>query len=190
MGRKICCANTGVENIQMKFKESTLKGAFQIQLEEIEDERGFFARTWDEKIFHDNGLNSKIVQCSVSFNKIKGTVRGIHFQKSPFEEDKIVRCTKGKIFDVIVDLRKKSPTYLKWEGFEIGERDHLMIYVPRGFGHGFQTLEDETEVFYQISENFMPEHSTGLRWDDPKVLIKWPLEISNISRKDLSYDFI
>lgn len=174
----------------MKFEECRLKGAFLIHIEEINDERGFFARTWDGKIFQEKGLNSKIVQCSVSFNKIKGTVRGIHFQRSPFEEDKIVRCTKGRIFDVIVDLRKDSPTYLKWEGFEIGERNHSMLYIPKGFGHGFQTLEDETEVFYQISEKFMPEYSTGIRWNDPKVLIKWPLEISNISKKDLSYDFI
>lgn len=174
----------------MKFLECNLKGAFLIEIEKHEDERGFFARSWDEKIFHDNGMNTKIAQCSISFNKKKGTVRGIHYQKSPFEEDKIVRCTRGKIFDVIVDLRKDSPTYSRWEGFEISEDNYKMLYIPKGFAHGFQTLEDDTEVFYQISEFFMSDYSSGVRWDDPKIMIKWPSAISVISKKDLSYQSI
>jgi len=174
----------------MKFLECNLKGAFLIEIEKHEDERGFFARLWDGKIFRDNGMNTKIAQCSISFNKKKGSVRGIHYQKSPFEEDKIVRCTRGKIFDVIVDLRKDSPTYSRWEGFEISENNYKMLYIPKGFAHGFQTLEDDTEVFYQISEFFMPDYSSGVRWDDPKIMIKWPLTISAISKKDLSYQLI
>jgi dTDP-4-dehydrorhamnose 3,5-epimerase len=174
----------------MKFLECSLKGAFLIEIEKHEDERGFFARSWDGKIFRDNGMNTKIAQCSISFNKKKGSVRGIHYQKSPFEEDKIVRCTRGKIFDVIVDLRKDSPTYSRWEGFEISENNYKMLYIPKGFAHGFQTLEDDTEVFYQISEFFMPDYSSGVRWDDPKIMIKWPLTISAISKKDLSYQLI
>lgn len=170
------------------FTETKLNDVIIIEPEKLEDERGFFARMWDKKIFESNGLNPKIDQCSISFNKKKGTFRGMHYQHSPYEEDKLVRCTKGKIFDIIVDLRSSSSTYKQWKGFELSEENHKMVYVPKGFAHGFQTLTDNTEVFYQISQEFMPDYSRGFRWDDPTFEVKLPLEISVISKKDLSYE--
>jgi len=171
----------------MIFTETKLLGAYIIDIEKCEDERGFFARTWDSKKCSEIGLNPNLVQCNISFNIKKGTVRGMHFQKSPYEEDKIVRCTKGKIFDVIIDLRNDSPTFTKWEGFELSEKNHKMLYIPKGFAHGFQTMEENSEVFYQMSEYFMPEYASGLIWNDPAFKIVWPLPISIISKKDLSY---
>ncbi len=171
----------------MIFTETKLKGAFTIKLEKHEDERGFFARTWDQKKFEECGLNSKIVQCNISFNKKKGTLRGMHYQISPYEEAKLVHCTKGKIFDVIIDLRSKSETFKEWIGIELCSESHMMFYVPEGFAHGFQTLEDNTEVFYQMSEFYIPEYARGVRWDDPSFQIKWPLKSTIISRNDLSY---
>ncbi len=171
----------------MIFTETKLSGAYVIEMEKCEDERGFFARTWDSDVFKKKGLNPNLVQCNVSFNIEKGTVRGMHFQKSPHEEDKIVRCAKGKIFDVIVDLRKDSPTFAEWEGFELSEKNYKMLYIPKGFAHGFQTIEKDSEVFYQMSEYFMPEYASGVMWNDPNFKIVWPLPISTISKKDLSY---
>jgi len=171
----------------MIFTKSKLSGAYLIDIEKLEDERGFFARSWDSKKFDEIGLNPNLAQCNISFNIQKGTVRGMHFQKPPHEEDKIVRCTKGKIFDVIIDLRKNSSTFTKWEGFELSEDNHKMLYIPKGFAHGFQTMEDNSEIFYQMSEFFIPEYSSGLRWNDPSFEIVWPLPISIISKKDLSY---
>lgn len=172
----------------MIFTKTKFRGVFIIEPEKLEDERGFFARMWDKQIFESNGLNSKINQCSISFNKTKGTFRGMHYQNSPYEEDKLVRCTKGKIFDIIADLRPSSLTYKQWKGFELTEENHKMVYVPKGFAHGFQTLADNTEVFYQISQEFMSDYSKGFRWNDPAFEIKLPLEISVISQKDLSYE--
>ncbi|EPA05247.1 dTDP-4-dehydrorhamnose 3,5-epimerase [Candidatus Nitrosarchaeum limnium] len=171
----------------MIFKETDLSGAYIIEIEKCEDERGFFARTWDSNVYKENGLNPNLVQSSISFNIEKGTIRGMHFQKPPHEEDKVVRCTRGKIFDVIIDLRNNSPTFTKWQGFELSENNHKMIYIPKGFAHGFQTMEKDSEVFYQMSEYFMPEYASGVRWDDPAFKITWPLPISVISKKDLSY---
>jgi len=173
----------------MIFTETKLKGSFIIDIEKFEDERGFFARIWDKKIFEATGLNSKISQCSTSFNEKKGTFRGMHYQDSPYEEDKLVRSSRGTIFDIIVDLRPLSSTYKQWEGFELTAENHKMLYIPKGFAHGFQTLTDNTEVFYQISQDYMPDYSRGFRWDDPSFKIKLPLEISMISKKDLSYEF-
>ena len=170
----------------MKFFETELKGSYIIELEKLEDERGFFTRVWDERIFQNKKLNSKLVQISFSFNDKKGTIRGMHFQEKPFEETKIVRCIKGKIFDVIIDLRSNSKTYKKWISIELNSSDLKMIYIPEGFAHGFQTLEDNTEVMYQMSNWFSPEHAKGIRWDDETFQIKWPLELSIISEKDLS----
>ena len=172
----------------MKFFETDLKGSYIIELEKLEDHRGFFTRIWDKKIFQDKGLNLKLVQTSFSFNKKRGTLRGMHFQKKPFEEEKLVRCIRGKIFDVIIDLRLKSSTYKKWISMELKSDDLKMIYIPRGFAHGFQTLEDNTEVLYQISNWFSPEHAKGKRWDDKEFNIKWPIKNPIISKKDLSYD--
>lgn len=171
----------------MIFNKTKLLGAYTIEIEKCEDERGFFARTWDSSTYKEMGLNSNLVQSSISFSRERGTVRGMHFQKPPYEEDKIVRCTKGKIFDVIIDLRSDSPTFTKWESFELSEKNHKMLYVPKGFAHGFQTMEKDSEVFYQMSEYFMPEYASGVMWNDPAFKIAWPLPISAISKKDLSY---
>ena len=187
MGRKVCHSYTRGENLFMKFFETELKGSYIIELEKLEDERGFFTRIWDKKKIQDKGLDSDLVQMSFSFTKKKGTLRGMHFQKKPFEETKLVRCTRGKIFDVIIDLRPESNTYKKWIGVELKSDNLKMLYIPEGFAHGFQTLEDDTEVFYQMSNWFSPEHVRGIRWNDPSFQIKWPLPVENISDKDKTW---
>jgi dTDP-4-dehydrorhamnose 3,5-epimerase len=171
----------------MRFEPLSLQGAYLVNPELITDERGHFARTFCRQEFQANGLNSHLEQCSMSFNHKKGTLRGMHFQKSPHQEAKLVRCTQGKIFDVVIDLRPDSPTYKKWEGFILSKENRLMLFIPEGFAHGFQTLEDDTEVFYQISSSFVPEVSSGVRWNDPAFGITWPLEVSVISLKDQGY---
>ena len=171
----------------MKFYETELKGAYIIELEKFEDERGFFTRVWDKKIMQDQGLKSDLVQMSFSFSKKKGTLRGMHFQKEPFREVKIVKCIQGKIFDVIIDLRVESKTYKKWIGVELSADKQKMIYVPEGFAHGFQTLEENTHVLYQMSNWFSPEHEKGIRWDDKDFNIRWPITDLIISKKDLSH---
>lgn len=174
----------------MIFRETELRGAYIIEPELIQDERGFFARTWSQEEFASRGLNSKLVQCSSSFNKQLGTLRGMHYQIPPHEEAKLVRCTAGAIYDVIVDLRENSPTRSKWLGVELSAGNRLIVYVPEGFAHGFQTLEDHTEVFYQVSEYYHPESARGVRWDDPAFGIDWPLGISVISERDRSHAFL
>ena len=171
----------------MKFYETELKGAYIIELEKFEDDRGFFTRVWDKKIMQDQGLKSDLVQMSFSFSKKKGTLRGMHFQKEPFREVKIVKCIQGKIFDVIIDLRVESKTYKKWIGVELSADKQKMIYVPEGFAHGFQTLEENTHVLYQMSNWFSPEHEKGIRWDDKDFNIRWPITDLIISKKDLSH---
>lgn len=172
----------------MKFFETKLKGAYIIELEKLEDNRGFFARTWDKKIFDKRGLNSDLVQMSFSHSKQKGTLRGMHFQVNPFEEIKIVRCLRGRIFDVIIDLREESETYKEWINVELDDEERKMIYIPEGFAHGFQTLEDNTEVCYQMSNWFSSEHAKGIRWDDKEFNIKWPIQNVIISEKDKMYE--
>jgi dTDP-4-dehydrorhamnose 3,5-epimerase len=175
----------------MIFTETKLKGAFIVELAPHYDERGFFARSWCRREFQEHGLNPNLVQCNISYNKKKGTLRGMHLQLAPFVEAKLVRCTRGKIYDVIIDLRQGSPTCLQWLGVELFASSHQMLYVPEGFAHGFQTLEDDTEVFYQMSEFYSPECSRGLRWDDPVFGIAWPLPVSVISSKDATLpDFV
>ena len=174
----------------MKFFETDLEDAYIIELEKLEDERGFFTRIWDKKIFKDRGLNSDLVQMSFSYSKQKGTLRGMHFQKTPFDEEKIVRCMKGKIFDVIIDLRKESKTYKKWISFELDSNDLKMIYIPKGFAHGFQTLEDNTEIFYHMSDCYMPEYARGISWNDKAIDIRWPINHPIISDNDKSYKSI
>ena len=171
----------------MKFIPLRLSGAFLIEPEPMVDERGSFARSFCRQEFQERGLNPHLEQCSISFNHKKGTLRGMHFQKPPFEEAKIVRCTQGKIFDVIIDLRRKSLSYKQWEGVTLSAENRHQLYIPEGFAHGFQTLEDNTEVFYQISSAFVPGQSSGVRWNDPAFEIPWPLEVSMISSKDQSY---
>ena len=173
----------------MIFTKSKLDGAYIIEPEKIEDERGFFARTWDNEIFEEKGLNSKLVQCSISFNKTRGTIRGMHYQEAPYEEAKLVSCPRGKIFDIIIDLRTKSKTFKKWDSVELSSENYKMIYIPEGFAHGFQTLEDNSVIQYQISQVYAPEYYRGIRWDDPTFKIQWPLPPTVISKKDSSLGY-
>jgi len=172
----------------MIFKKTKFEGVYIIEPKKLEDERGFFARTWDMDDFEKNGLNSKILQCSISHTKTKGTIRGLHYQISPFEETKIIRCTRGKIYDVIIDLRKDSPTYKKWGSFDLSSENYNMLYVPEGFAHGFQSLEDNIEMFYQMTQIFQSEYNKGIRWDDPIFNISWPLDVAIISKKDKNWE--
>ncbi|MBO7747245.1 dTDP-4-dehydrorhamnose 3,5-epimerase [Paenibacillus sp. MWE-103] len=171
----------------MRFAETPLPGAYLIEPEPVADGRGFFVRTYCEKEFAAHGIAAPPVQCNVSYNHKRGTVRGMHFQRKPFEEKKLVRCTQGAIYDVIVDIRPDSPAFGRWFGVELTGANQRMLYIPEGFAHGFQTLEDETAVFYQMSEFFAPEASEGVRWDDPAIGIQWPLPCAIISEKDAAY---
>lgn len=158
----------------MIFHETKINGAFLVEIEPAEDERGFFARSWCQEEFKSRGLNPRLVQCNISFSHKKGTLRGLHYQTAPYEEVKLVRCTKGAIYDVIIDLRPQSPTFKQWLAVELTADKRKMLYIPEGFAHGFQTLVDETEVFYQMSEFYHPECAKGVRWDDPAFSIRWP----------------
>lgn len=169
------------------FRETKLKGAFAIELEKHADERGFFARTFCEREFGAHNLKTKYVQCNVSFNKKKGTLRGMHFQAPPFEEAKLIRCNRGAIYDAIVDLRQDSLTFKQYVAVVLSADNGKMLYVPEGFAHGFQTLEDDTEVFYQMSELYSPEHGRGVRWNDPAFGIDWPTGERIIIERDQSY---
>lgn len=168
----------------MIFKKMKLDGVFVLEIEKIKDERGFFARSWDTEIFSKMNLKSQIIQCNISFNNTKGTIRGMHFQIKPYEEGKIVRCTKGEVFEVIIDLRENSETFLQWDSIKLTQDNHKMVYVPEGCALGFQTLENNTEIFYQMTQKFFPKFAKGLRWNDPKLGIKWPLPPTVISQKD------
>jgi dTDP-4-dehydrorhamnose 3,5-epimerase len=156
------------------FEETKLAGAFVIEQELFADERGFFARSWSVREFAARGLDAHLAECNISFNHRKGTLRGMHFQNEPHAQAKLVRCTSGAIYDVIVDLRPASETFRQWIGVELTAANHRMLYVPAGFAHGFQTLADDTEVFYQMSDVFAPECAGGVRWDDPAFRIEWP----------------
>jgi len=171
----------------MRFTETTLPGAFVVDVERHEDERGFFARSWCTQEFRDRGLNPCVVQCNISWNRIKATLRGMHYQATPHAEVKLVRCTRGSVYDVIVDLRERSPTYLGHVGVELSADSHRALYIPDGFAHGFMTLEDDTEVFYQMSALYEPSAAKGVRWNDPAFGIHWPLPVSIISSRDRDY---
>jgi dTDP-4-dehydrorhamnose 3,5-epimerase len=172
----------------MIFTETKLQGAYQIDFELKPDDRGYFARSFCQHEFGARGLKTAIAQSNVSFNKNKSTLRGMHFQVGPRAEAKLVRCTRGAIYDVIIDLRRGSSTYCSWVSIELNANNHRMLYIPEGFAHGFQTLEDDTEVFYQMFEFYSPEHARGVRWDDPAFGILWPLPDPIISEKDKSYE--
>ncbi|MBO0350581.1 dTDP-4-dehydrorhamnose 3,5-epimerase [Phormidium pseudopriestleyi FRX01] len=172
----------------MIFRETKLEGAWIIEPERLTDERGFFARTWCQREFEERGLHSGLVQCNTSFNSLSGTLRGMHYQIHPHGETKLVRCTQGAIYDVIIDMRPTSPTFTQWIGVELTAENHRMLYIPAGFAHGFQTLVDQTEVFYQMSEFYHPESARGVRWNDPTFSIKWPnTDNLIISSKDNDY---
>lgn len=174
----------------MIFTETKLKGAYIVDLEPHYDSRGYFGRAWCKKEFEKHGLNANLVQCNISYNKVRGTTRGMHYQIDPYSETKFVRCIKGALYDVIIDLRKESDTYGKWIGIELSEKNGRAIYVPEGFAHGFQTLEDDTYVFYQVTEFYTPNAEKGIRWDDSSFNIKWPIgkEDVIISEKDRSWE--
>jgi dTDP-4-dehydrorhamnose 3,5-epimerase len=171
----------------MIFTETKLRGAYILDMQRLEDERGFFARSWCQREFKACGLNSNLVQCSVSFNSKRGTLRGMHYQAKPFEETKVVRCTRGAIYDVIADIRPASPTLGKHVGLLLTADNRRSLYVPRGFAHGFLTLTDDTEVFYQMSEFYAPDYARGFRWNDPTFRIEWPEGICVISDRDRAY---
>jgi dTDP-4-dehydrorhamnose 3,5-epimerase len=171
----------------MTFHETKLPAVLEIHLDPLHDERGFFARSWCQREFEEHGLNPKLVQCNVSFNARKGTLRGMHYQAPPYPEAKLVRCTRGAIYDVVVDLRPDSPTFKRWIGVELTSTKRNMVYVPEGCAHGFLTLEDETDVFYQMSEFYHPDLARGVRWNDPAFGIVWPGEATQMSERDRSY---
>jgi dTDP-4-dehydrorhamnose 3,5-epimerase len=169
------------------FTETRLKGAFILEIEKREDNRGFFARTFCQNEFKAHGLNPLVVQCNIAYNKKKGTLRGMHFQNAPHAENKLVRCTRGAIHDVIIDLRPDSPTYKHWVSAELTEDNHKLLYVPEGFGHGYQTLTETAEVIYQVSQFYAPESASGVRHNDPAFGITWPLAVAAISDLDKNW---
>lgn len=172
----------------MIFTETALPGAWVVEPEPVHDERGFFARTFDRDAFATRGLCTAFAQCSVSYNHRAGTLRGLHFQAAPHEEAKLVRCTAGAVFDVIVDLRPGSATRGRWAAVELSAENRRALYIPEGFAHGFQSLADGSELFYQISVPYRPESARGVRWDDPAFAIAWPeAERRIVSARDRSY---
>lgn len=174
----------------MLFTETSLPGAYVIDLEKRGDERGHFARAWCRREFETLALASEIEQINVAYSPRRGTLRGMHFQRPPHEEAKLVRCTRGAIFDVIVDLRPDSPTQLHWFAAELTADNGRMLYVPRGFAHGYQTLEDGTEITYQTTHAFVPHAASGVRFDDPALGIRWPLHVSSISAADRAWPLL
>ena len=171
----------------MKFQETKLQGAFLVSLEPRKDHRGFFSRTFCAKEFEAYNLKSTVAQCNLSFNYSQGTLRGMHYQLPPATETKFIRCTKGAIYDVIIDMRPTSNTYLQHIGVELSAENRLALYVPEMFAHGYQALTDDTEIIYQVSEFYTPNQERGLRYDDPVLGIEWPLPISEISEKDVNW---
>lgn len=168
----------------MKFTETRLAGAYVIETERFDDERGFFARSFCQKEFKEAGLDIQIAETNISFNKRKGILRGMHYQLPPKAQGKLVRCVKGAVYDVILDLRKKSPTYRQWISVELRENDLKMLYVPPEFAHGFQTLENDTEIFYMMTNFYAPKSARGIRWNDPSFNIQWPILPPFLSEKD------
>jgi dTDP-4-dehydrorhamnose 3,5-epimerase len=171
----------------MKFLETKLPGVFEICPELIHDQRGFFTRSWCQEEFRSRGLNWRLVQCNISGNLRKGTLRGMHYQAAPFPEAKLVRCTRGCIFDVALDLRQDSPRFKQWTAVVLSAENHRMLFIPEGCAHGFLTLQDDSEVFYQMSEFYHPETARGVRWNDPAFSIEWPDKIEVISARDACY---
>jgi dTDP-4-dehydrorhamnose 3,5-epimerase len=171
----------------MIFRDTLIEGVWVIEPERFEDERGFFARTWDTSEFAQRGLNGRIVQSSISYNRLRGTLRGMHYQAAPHAEVKLVRCTSGSIFDVAVDLRMESATFCRWFGTELSAENRFAMYVPEGCAHGFLTLTEESEVTYLISEFHAPDAARGLRWNDPAIGIDWPADVLVVNERDRSY---
>jgi dTDP-4-dehydrorhamnose 3,5-epimerase len=171
----------------VQFIETPLDGAFVVELELKTDERGFFARSWCHEEFRSHGLNSNVAQCNISYNKRKGTLRGMHYQEAPYQEVKLIRCCSGAILDVIVDLRRSSPSHCRWFAVELTAANRKMLYVPEGFAHGYLALADDAEVFYQVSEAYNPKYEGGVRWNDPMFGIDWPIRDPILSQRDRSF---
>ena len=174
----------------MEFIETTLKGAYLIKPKVFRDERGFFVESWNEKVFAENGIDVKFVQDNHSFSVKKGVLRGLHFQLPPNAQAKLVRVTRGKVYDVIVDIRKNSLTYGKWESFELSSDNFQMLFIPRGFAHAFLTLEDNTEFMYKVDNFYAPESDSGIIWNDPDLKIDWPIKDPILSEKDSKLQFL
>jgi len=173
----------------MKFIETSLKGAYLIKPKVFRDERGFFVESWNEKVFAAQGIDAKFVQDNHSLSLQKGVLRGLHFQTPPNAQAKLVRVTRGRVYDVIVDLRKSSPTFGKWEGFELSSENFQMLFIPRGFAHAFLTLEDGTEFLYKVDNFYAPESDSGIIWNDPTLDIDWPVKNPVLSEKDSKLQF-
>ena len=171
----------------MKFTQTKIPGAYLIEIQPFRDERGFFARSFCTDEFQHQELDHSFVQCSISFTSQLGTIRGMHYQIAPDTETKLVRCTRGSIYDVILDLRPESPTFRKWVAAELTSDNHQMFYIPPGCAHGFQTLENDTEVFYQMAGTYIPDAARGVRWNDPVFGIEMPLAVSVIKERDRDY---
>lgn len=171
----------------MIFTETKLKGAFLVEIKKLEDERGFFGRAWCQKEFEEHGINTTIRQINTSASVKKGTIRGMHYQIDPYQESKFIRCTRGSVYDVIIDLRPDSPTFMQWVGHELSESNYRMVYVPGNFAHGVVSLEDNSEIYYPVSEFYTPGAERGLRYNDPAFNIEWPIEITEVSDKDKSH---
>ncbi|MDT7604819.1 MAG: dTDP-4-dehydrorhamnose 3,5-epimerase [Acidobacteriota bacterium] len=171
----------------MIFTETKLKGVFVIELKRFEDERGFFAQTFSAKEFAEHGLNPPVAECNTSLNLRRGTMRGLHFQSPPYAQAKLVRCTAGAVYDCVIDLRPDSTTFKQWTAVELTAQNYLQLYVPEGFAHGFLTLADASEVFYQVSEVYAPHSAGGVRWNDPTFQIEWPIAVEVINERDASY---
>jgi dTDP-4-dehydrorhamnose 3,5-epimerase len=175
----------------MKFHKAKIAGVFEVCLEPRTDDRGFFARAWCQREFETRGLNSTVAQCNISRNARKGTLRGMHYQAQPFSETKVVRCTRGAVYDVVLDLRPESKTFKQWVSVVLTEESGNMVYIPDGCAHGFLSLQDGSDVFYQMSEFYNPEAARGVRWDDDAFGIVWPEKVEVISERDRTYpDFI
>jgi dTDP-4-dehydrorhamnose 3,5-epimerase len=172
---------------RMKFIETNVKGCLIIEPDRFDDDRGFFSKIWDVNEFRQHGLSTDFAQFNLAFNHRKGTLRGMHFQAVPHEEVKLVRCTRGAVFDVIVDLRRASPTYLQWSGVELSEENYRTYYVPQGCAHGYVTLTDRAEVTYNVSTGYAPQSARGVRWNDPVFGIKWPMQPTVINSRDNTY---
>lgn len=171
----------------MIFTETSIPGAVIVDLEKHEDDRGFFARAYCEDEFRAHGLNGRIAQCNLSWNRVQGTLRGLHYQDAPFEETKVVRCTRGAIWDVVVDLRADSATYRRWAGVELSAENRRALYVPSGLAHGFITSEDDSEVLYMMGSPYVAEAARGVAWDDPAFAIQWPAKPVVMSERDRRY---
>jgi len=171
----------------MIFTETKLKGAYLVEIKKLEDERGFFGRAWCQQEFEEVGLNAQVKQINTSYSVHQGTIRGMHYQIDPYQETKFIRCTKGSVYDVIIDLRPDSPTFMQWVGHELSAENCRMVYVPENFAHGIVSLEDHSEIYYPVTEFYTPGSERGIRYDDPAFNIDWPVKISQVSDKDRNH---